>query len=58
MNIRQITFIILLAILATNVSKLSAQSLPVDEAGAIKYLTAKGVDIKTSTEGSAVRLMS
>lgn len=35
-----------------------AQSFPTDEAGAIKYLSAKGIDIKTDDAGHAVRLMS
>lgn len=35
-----------------------AQSFPTDEAGAIKYLSEKGMDIKTDDDGHAVRLMS
>ena len=35
-----------------------AEPLPTHEAGAIKYLSAKGVDIKTNNDGHAVRLMS
>lgn len=35
-----------------------AQELPTDEAGAIKYLTAKGVTIQTDDDGRAIRLMS
>ena len=37
---------------------LPAQTLPTDESGAIKYLSAKGLDIKTDDGGHAVRLMS
>ena len=35
-----------------------AETLPTDEAGAIEFLSAKGVDIKLDAEGHAVRLMS
>ncbi len=35
-----------------------AEPLPTNEAGAIKYLTDKGLDIKTDANGHAVRLMS
>ncbi|MEQ8791903.1 MAG: hypothetical protein RIC55_36940 [Pirellulaceae bacterium] len=35
-----------------------AQSLPTDEAGAIEYLSAKGVSITKDADGHAVRLMS
>ena len=47
----------LLCVLACPVA-LPAQTLPTDEAGAIQYLSAKGLDIKTDDGGHAVRLMS
>ena len=46
-------FLILLA-----AAPASAQRLPTDEAGAIEYLSAKGLDIKKGENGHAVRLMS
>lgn len=47
----------LLSILVCS-SMAHAQSLPTDEAGALKYLSGKGLAIKTDEDGHAVRLMS
>lgn len=48
--------ITLLILLTSSIA--GAEPLPTREAGAIEYLSAKGVDIKTSHDGHAVRLMS
>ncbi len=50
---------LLLALLILWTSSIAgAEPLPTNEAGVIKYLSAKGVDIKTDGDGHAVRLMS
>ena len=48
--------ITLLILLTSSIA--GAELLPTHEAGAIKYLSAKGVDIKTNNDGHAVRLMA
>lgn len=48
-----LTFLILMTC-----SPVSAQTLPTDEAGAIEYLSAKGVEFKLDADGHAIRVMS
>ena len=55
-NMNRYLCITLLILLTSSIA--GAEPLPTHEAGAIKYLSAKGVDIKTNNDGHAVRLMS
>lgn len=50
--------LVLLTSICLNIPATNAEELPTNESGAIKYLSAKGVDIKQNADGHAIRLMS